>query len=82
MPVLGDAPVGDAVDVGGDEVDRSSIALTCRGSESAAEVATGSAAVASATMATATGWVRVFMDWLTVSRGGMKLRHDRADSPR
>src|ERR1700675_3699895 len=32
MPVLGDAAVGDAIDVGGDEVDRSTVALTCRGS--------------------------------------------------
>src|SRR5229473_3067621 len=32
MPVLGNAPIGDAVDVGRDEVDRSTVALTCSGS--------------------------------------------------
>src|ERR1700730_1068569 len=32
MPVLGDTAVCDAVDVGGDEVDRSTVALTCSAS--------------------------------------------------
>src|SRR2546428_12554160 len=38
VPVVGDAPVGDAVDVGGDEIDRLALALGLL--EAAGEVAT------------------------------------------